>query len=124
MMVQKCISINQKFQSKHYPAGAMLEKKLPIPKKIKNLLMYFCTGGGQLFFITKRAMMKKDYKELDEAIKAKVTPFLYNNGEGALIPIAQMACIRNRDRSKKKWVSILQKNSNYWNTAVLSAWWS
>ena len=62
-------------------------------------------------------MMKKDYKELDEAIKAKVTPFLYNNGEGALIPIAQMACIRNRDRSKKKWVSILLKNSNYWNTA-------
>ena len=75
--------------------------------------MNFFTGGGQLFFITKRAMMKKDYKELDEAIKAKVTPFLYNNGEGALIPIAQMACIRNRDRSKKKWVSILLKNSNY-----------
>ena len=49
-------------------------------------------------------MVKKDNKELDEAIKAKVTPFLYNNGEGALIPIAQMSCIRNRDRSKKKWV--------------------
>ena len=49
-------------------------------------------------------MVKKDNKELDEAIKAKVTPFLYNNGEGAMIPIAQMACIRNRDRSKKKWV--------------------
>ena len=71
---------------------------------LQTTLYLFCTGGGQLFYITKRAMMKKDYKELDEAIKAKVTPFLYNNGEGALIPIAQMACIRNRDRSKKKWV--------------------
>ena len=49
-------------------------------------------------------MVKKDYKELDEAIKAKVTPFLYNNGDGAMIPIAHLACIRNRDRSKKKMV--------------------
>ena len=69
------------------------------------IVCYKFSGGGLLFHITKRAMVKKDNKELDEAIKAKVTPFLYNNGEGKLIPIAQMACIRNRDRSKKKWVS-------------------
>ncbi len=31
-------------------------------------------GGGQLFFITKRAIVKKDFKELDEAIKSKVMP--------------------------------------------------
>ncbi len=29
-------------------------------------------GGGSLFYITKRAIVKKDYKELDEAIKSKV----------------------------------------------------
>ncbi len=48
--------------------------------------------------------MKKDYKELDEAIKTKIQPYLYNQGEGAMIPIAQLACLRNRDRSKKKLV--------------------
>ena len=83
-------------------------KKMPY-KIIWDKLYYKFTGGGLLFHITKRAMVKKDNKELDEAIKAKVTPFLYNNGEGKLIPIAQMACIRNRDRSKKKWVCILKK---------------
>ena len=29
-------------------------------------------GGGALFYITKRAIVKKDWKELDEAIKSKV----------------------------------------------------
>ena len=38
----------------------------------------------------KRAMVKKDYKEIDETIKAKVAPFLYNNGDGAMVPIAQI----------------------------------
>ena len=48
--------------------------------------------------------MKKDYKELDEAIKAKVTPFLYNEGEGKMVPIAQLTMLRNRDRAKSKQV--------------------
>ena len=61
-------------------------------------------GGGSLFFITKRAMVKKDYKELDEAIKAKVTPFLYNEGAGKMVPIAQLTMLRNRDRAKSKQV--------------------
>lgn len=50
-------------------------------------------------------MVKKDYKELDEAIKAKIQPYLYNEGKGAMVPIAQLACLRNRDRSKSKMVS-------------------
>ena len=62
-------------------------------------------GGGALFPIMKRAMVKKDYKEIDETIKAKVAPFLYNNGDGAMVPIAQMAYVRNRDRSERKMVS-------------------
>lgn len=49
-------------------------------------------------------MVKKDYKELDEAIKAKIQPYLYNEGKGAMVPIAQLACLRNRDRSKSKMV--------------------
>ena len=62
------------------------------------------TGGGILFHITKRAMVKKDYKELDEAIKAKIQPFLYNAGKGKMVPTAQLSMIRNRDRSKSKQV--------------------
>ena len=68
-------------------------------KVIEKLL-----GGGMLFHITKRAMVKKDYKELDEAIKAKIQPFLYNGGKGKMVPIAQLSMIRNRDRSKSKQV--------------------
>lgn len=49
-------------------------------------------------------MVKKDYKELDEAIKAKVQPYLYNEGKGAMVPIAQLACLRNRDRAPSKMV--------------------
>ena len=46
--------------------------------------------------------MKKDYKELDEAIKSKIVPFLYNEGRGKHIPLIHIALIRNRDRSKSK----------------------
>ena len=59
-------------------------------------------GGGSLYYICKRAMVKKDYKELDEAIKSKVTPFLYNGGKGALVPVIQLTMLRNRDRPKSK----------------------
>ena len=50
-------------------------------------------------------MVKKDYKELDESIKTKIQPYLYNEGEGKMVPIAQLACLRNRDRPKSKQVS-------------------
>ena len=52
-MVQKCISINQKFQSKHYPAGAMLEKKLPIPKKLRTYLCIFAQVEANYFSLLK-----------------------------------------------------------------------
>ena len=54
--------------------------------------------------IAKSAMVKKDWKGLDEAIKTKVTPYLYNGGKGAMIPIAQMVLLRNRDRSARKFL--------------------
>ena len=49
-------------------------------------------------------MVKKDYKELDEAIKSKVQPYLYNGGKGKMVPIVQLTMLRNRDRSKSKQV--------------------
>ena len=65
-------------------------------------------GGGILFGITKRCMMKKDFKELDETLKQKIPPFLYNGGKGAMVPIAQLTMLRNRDRSTRKQFPVLK----------------
>ncbi|XP_059093541.1 transient receptor potential cation channel subfamily V member 5-like isoform X2 [Tigriopus californicus] len=54
-------------------------------------------------------MIKKDYKELDEAIKAKVQPYLYNGGQGKMVPIAQLTMLRNRDRSKSKQLPVIKE---------------
>ena len=61
-------------------------------------------GGGSLIPITKRAMVKKDFKELDETLKAKLPEYLYNGGEGKMVPIAQLTMLRNRDRPPSKQV--------------------
>ena len=65
-------------------------------------------GGGLLFHITKRCMIKKDFKELDEALKQKIPPFLYNGGKGAMVPIAQLTMLRNRDRSSRKQFPVIK----------------
>ena len=66
-------------------------------------------GGGLLFHIAKRALIKKDFKELDEAIKSKVAPYLYNGGKGAMVPIAQLALMRNRYRSGAKQFPVIKE---------------
>ena len=40
------------------------------------------TGTGILYEMCKKAMISKNYKELDEAIKQKLPPYLYNGGQG------------------------------------------
>ena len=76
--------------------------------------------------ITKRAMVKKDYKELDETLKAKLPPYLYNGGEGKHVPIAQLTMLRNRDRPPSKQVSkqmnslcSLLKFCHIWGTEMI-----
>lgn len=53
----------------------------------------------------KKAVQTKQFTELDNAIKTQVEPMLYNNGEGRMIPIAKLVLLRNRDRSRARWVS-------------------
>ena len=53
-------------------------------------------------------MLKKDFKELDEAIKQKLPEYLYNKGDGAMVPIAQLTMIRNRDRSSRKQFPVIK----------------
>ena len=50
----------------------------------------------------KKAMISKNYKELDEAIKQKLPPYLYNGGKGEWIHCAHIACIRNSIRAASK----------------------
>ena len=54
-------------------------------------------GGGLLYDLSKRAMLTGNYSELDEAIRSKIRPYLYNNGDGSWIHCAHLACLRNRD---------------------------
>ena len=53
-------------------------------------------------------MLKKDFKELDEAIRQKLPEYLYNKGDGAMVPIAQLTMIRNRDRSTRKQFPVIK----------------
>ncbi len=39
-------------------------------------------GGGLLYELSKKAMLTKNYKELDDTIRQRIPPYTYNNGEG------------------------------------------
>jgi hypothetical protein len=62
-------------------------------------------GGGLLVDMMKRAAQTKQYAELDHAIKTKVEPYLYNKGQGSLIPISRLVLLRNKERPRHKMVS-------------------
>lgn len=69
-------------------------------------------GGGLLVELMKKAAQMKNYAELDEAIKTKVEPFLYNKGEGKLIPISQLVLMRNKERPRHKLLGPLRNMDN------------
>ena len=54
--------------------------------------------------LTKQATTTKNYAALDEAIKTKLEPFLYNNGNGKLFHVSRLALMRNKDRPKHKHI--------------------
>lgn len=60
----------------------------------------------------KKAVQTKNFTELDNAIKTQVEPMLYNKGEGRMIPIAKLVLLRNRDRSRARWVKYLIYSNN------------
>ena len=66
------------------PMYALASLVSPNRKFIKYLHPYFVpqTGTGILYEMCKKAMISKNYKELDEAIKQKLPPYLYNGGQG------------------------------------------
>ena len=51
-----------------------------------------------MYELMKKCSQLRNFKELDEALELKVKPFLYNEGEGKKVPIAQLIFMRNLDR--------------------------
>ena len=78
-----------------------------------------------LFDLSKRAMITGNTAELDEAIRSKIKPYLYNEGTGKWIHCAHLACLRwdvcqssvynlyyrNRDRPKSKQFDAIKVRS-------------
>jgi hypothetical protein len=65
-------------------------------------------GGGELVELMKKATRTKDYRGIDEKIRTDVKPFLYNGGEGELVPISDLVKIRNKDRQALKVEEIIK----------------
>ena len=61
-----------------------------------------------MFELSKRAMITGNTAELDEAIRSKIRPYLYNDGDGKWIHCAHLACLRNRDRPKSKQFDVIK----------------
>ncbi|XP_055927061.1 transient receptor potential cation channel subfamily V member 5-like [Argiope bruennichi] len=59
-------------------------------------------GGGQLIALMKETNKTRDYSTLDNQIRELVLPFLYNNGEGKMVPIQELVLTRNKDRPKHR----------------------
>lgn len=80
----------------------------------RSLTIYELTdlkGGGQLVHLMKKAIKTKNYAEVDDAIRTRVEPYLYNKGEGKLVPISELVLMRNKDRPKHKQIQV-GKNNN------------
>ncbi|XP_073981957.1 transient receptor potential cation channel subfamily V member nanchung isoform X2 [Rhodnius prolixus] len=87
-------------------------KKQADTSSIKIYKLVDLKGGGLLVEMMKRAAQSKQYAELDHAIKTKVEPFLYNKGQGKLMPISQLVLMRNKERPRHKMLPPLKNLEN------------
>nr|XP_042896955.1 transient receptor potential cation channel subfamily V member 5 [Parasteatoda tepidariorum] len=77
-------------------------KKQTDSESLKIYSLVNVKGGGQLITLMKDAIKNKDYSNLDDQFREMVLPFLYNNGDGKMIPIQDLVVTRNKDRPKHK----------------------
>uniref|UniRef100_A0A914XM03 Uncharacterized protein n=1 Tax=Plectus sambesii TaxID=2011161 RepID=A0A914XM03_9BILA len=75
--------------------------------KLANL-----AGGGELVNLAKIARKTNEFTELDEKIRAEVPRFLYNDGEGAWLSIAEVISTRHKERTGSDFVSIIPNASS------------
>ena len=58
--------------------------------------------GGLLVEIMREAFRSRDFSKVDDKLKEIVTPFLYNEGRGKMIPISRIIRMRNKERPPSK----------------------
>ncbi|MFH4975501.1 hypothetical protein AB6A40_002210 [Gnathostoma spinigerum] len=57
------------------------------------------TGNGELALLAREALRSNDFRLLDEKIREKIRPLLYNDGEGMLLPIESIIALRHKERT-------------------------
>ena len=58
--------------------------------------------GGILVDIMREAFRSRDFSRVDDKLREIVTPFLYNQGRGKMIPISRIIRMRNKERPASK----------------------
>jgi hypothetical protein len=53
----------------------------------------------------KRSMATRNFDPIDDALRTKIKPFLYNNGQGRKVSAIEMVLLRNKERHPSKHVS-------------------
>ncbi|XP_019646231.1 PREDICTED: transient receptor potential cation channel subfamily V member 5-like [Branchiostoma belcheri] len=76
------------------------------PDKAKRYPLYDLVdlkGGGELVKLTRESLFSAEKsRKLNQTIREKVGPFLYNEGAGKKVPIKQLIMARNRDRMRTR----------------------
>ncbi|XP_035674128.1 transient receptor potential cation channel subfamily V member 5-like [Branchiostoma floridae] len=76
------------------------------PDKAKRYPLYELVdlkGGGELVKLTRESLFSAEKTRLlNQTIRDKVGPFLYNEGAGKKVPIRQLIMARNRDRMRTR----------------------
>lgn len=57
---------------------------------------------GEFVDMMKKCNKARDYTEIDNAIREKVTPYLYNGGKGKWVPVSEIIHVRNCIRTGQK----------------------
>uniref|UniRef100_A0A1I7Z815 ANK_REP_REGION domain-containing protein n=1 Tax=Steinernema glaseri TaxID=37863 RepID=A0A1I7Z815_9BILA len=61
------------------------------------------TGNGELAELAKMALKTGNFIQLDLKIMEKIRPLLYNDGEGAMIPMAEVIAMRHKERTGNEY---------------------
>lgn len=70
-------------------------------------------GGGKLITAFRRAQMSKDFTEVENIIQNELRRFLYNNGNGKMVPVADLITARQESRQQ---TSVKPRNTpRNWN---------
>lgn len=73
----------------------MLVKICPNSSYLRMLDFCYYFSLGEFVKIMKDCNASKDYTKIDNAIREKITPYLYNGGEGKMVHSSEIVHVRN-----------------------------